>query len=175
MDNQALAPLTLALGKVALVAGTAASTTITNTGTTVFAIRGKAYSKGAMTNAATPTTDWSTGNAFLPVLVNQGSVYMVGFDSGGTVRVIQGTIVALDGLAGSNKFIVAPQFGGMGGPAGSGSTNFDFCPVGYVVIQCITTFVTAGGYIFGTTNWNTTGVTSTFVDVIGWPDRPQVL
>lgn len=171
MDNQALAPLTLALGKVALAAGT--TTTISNTGTTIFAIRGKAYSKAAMTNAATPTTDWSTGVAFIPVLVNQGSVYLVGFDSGGNVRCIQGTINALDTVSG--LFITAPQFGGMGGPAGSGSTNFDFCPIGYVVIKCGSTFVLAGGWIFGSSNLSAvTGVTYTFVDVIGFPDRPQV-
>lgn len=172
MDNQSAIPITLNFTKAALVAGT--TTTVTNTGTTTFAIRGKFYTKTAMTNAATPTTDWSTGNAFLPVLVNQGCAYMVGFDSGGAVRIIQGTIVALDAIVSSNKFIVAPQFGGMGGPAGSGSTNFDFCPIGYVIIQCLTTFVTAGGFIIGSTNWNATGVTATFVDVCGWPDRPQV-
>lgn len=173
MDNQLLAPLSLTLGKVALAAGT--TTTISNTGTTVFGIRGKAYSKAAMTNAATPTTDWITGNAFLPVLVNQGSVYMVGFDSGGNVRVIQGTIVPTDGaLAASTKFLNAPQFGGMGGQAGSGSSNQDFCPIGYIIIKCGSDFV-AGSWIFGTNNLSgVTGVNYTFVDVIGWPDRPQV-
>lgn len=171
MDNQSAAPITMNFSKATLIAGT--TTTFTNTGTTTFAIRGKFYTKTAMTNAASPTTDWSTGNAFLPVLANQGSIYMVGFDSTGAVRVIQGTIVALDGIVSSNKFIVYPQFGGMGGPAGSGSTNFDFCPIGYVVIQCLTTFVTAGGFLLGTTSWTATGVTATFVDVCGWPDRPQ--
>jgi hypothetical protein len=41
--------------KVALAAGT--TTTISTTGTTTYGINGKAYSKAAITNGATPTTD----------------------------------------------------------------------------------------------------------------------
>lgn len=171
MDYQGNVPLTLTLSKVTLAAGT--TSTLSTTGTTIFAIRGKAYSKAVLANVATPTTDWNTGAAFIPVLVNQGCVYMVGFDTGGNLKCIQGTINALDTVTGA--FITAPQFGGMGGPAGSGSTNQDFCPIGYIVIKCGATFVLAGGWIFGTSNMSAvTGVTYTFVDVIGWPDRPQV-
>lgn len=172
MDQLQKMPLTICLGKVTLAAGT--TTTLSNTGTTVFAIRSKAYSKAAMANAATPTTDWATGAAFIPVLVNQGSVYMVGFDSGGALRVIQGSVTALDGaLAATAKFITAPTFGALG-PSGSGTNSGDFCPVGYIIIKCGSDFV-AGSWIFGTNNLSAvTGVNYTFVDVIGEPDRPQV-
>lgn len=173
MDSQQFVPVTMCMTKAALVAGT--TSTLTTTGTTTFLIRSKFYTKAAITNAAPPVVDWVTGLAFIPVLVNQGCIYMVGYDSGGNIRVVQGTVVPLDGIVSSNKFINAPQFGGMGGPAGSGSSNQDFCPIGYVVIQCLTTFVTAGGFLFGTTSWAATGVTATFVDVASWPDRPQVL
>lgn len=170
MDNQAASPITMCLGKAAVVAGT--TTTITNTGTTVFAIRGKAYSKTAMTNAATPTTDWATGSAFLPILASQGCVFMIGFDHSGNVKVIQGTVVPLDGIASSGLFAPnASQFGGTA-PAGSDQTkNNDFCPVSYVVCANGTT---GSSWLFGTNNWTATGMTATFVDVVGWPDRPQV-
>jgi len=167
MDTQAFSPVTMCLSKVALAAGT--TTTISTTGTTIYSIRGKAYSKAAITNGATPTTDWATGNAFLPVSQNQGSIFMVGLDHSGNVKVIQGTVTALD--SGGN-FITAPQFGG-DGPSGSATTDGDFCPIGYIVIQAGSTAV--GTWTFGTNNLSSvTGLTYTFVDVVGWPDRPQV-
>jgi len=181
MDNLSAIPLTLCLSKVTLAAGT--TTTISTTGTTVYAIRGKAYSKAAITNGATPTTDWATGNAFIPIpiplsspnlpgVVNgaagYASIYMVGLDSGGSVRVIQGSIVALDS---SGAFLTAPQFGGLG-PAGSGSTDNDFCPIGYIIVKLGSTAVAT--WTFGTNNLSgVTGATYTFVDVVGTPDRPQ--
>jgi hypothetical protein len=172
MDMQQLVPLTLALGKVTLAAGT--TTTLTNTGTTTYAIKGKAYTKTAMTNAASPTTDYATGSAFLPLTINKGTVFMVGFDSGGAVRAIQGTSTDLDGAAvATAKFLRAPQFGGFG-PAGSGSTNNDFCPVGYIIVKAGSDYA-GTGWTFGSSNWaGITGIATTFVDVIGWPDRPQV-
>lgn len=176
MDNQAAAPITMCLSKVALAAGT--TTTISTTGTTIFAIRGKAYSKTAITNGATPTIDYATGAAFKPIPIpntapnlglGYGSVYMVGFDHSGNVKVIQGTIEALDV---NGKFINAPQFGAFG-PSGSGSTDNDFCPIGYIVVQLGATAVAT--WTFGTNNLSgVTGVTYTFVDCVGWPDRPQV-
>lgn len=172
MDMQAQIPLTLCLGKVTLAAGT--TTTLSNTGTTVYAIEGKAYSKAAMANAATPTTDWATGAAFLPIAANYGSIFLVGFDSGGNLRVIQGQVTPLDGaVVASANFMRAPQFGALG-PAGSGSTNSDFCPIGYIVVKAGSNYA-GTGWIFGTSNNSgITGIALTFVDVIGLPDRPQV-
>lgn len=169
MDSQASIPVTMCLSKVTLAAGT--TTTLSTTGTTTFAIRGKAYSKAAITNGATPTTDWATGNAFLPVPANFGSIFMVGLDSGGNLRCIQGTVVPLDA---TGAFILAPQFGPLG-PSGSGTTNNDFCPIGYLVIKAGSTASSAPGWLFGTNNMSgVTGITYTFVDVIGEPDRPQI-
>ena len=162
-DNQANVPVTMCLSKVTLAAGS--TTTINTTGTTIFAIRGKAYSLAALTNQATPTVDFATGVAFIPVKTNQGSVFMVGVDHGGTLRCVQGTVVPLDGIANSGLFINAPNFGGL--PA-------DFCPIGYIVIQAGTT-AAAAGWVFGTNNLSSvTGIAYTFVDVVGEPDRPQV-
>jgi hypothetical protein len=172
MDNQAFAPVTMCMSKVTLAAGT--TTTLSTTGTTTYAIRGKAYTKSAITNGATPTTDWATGNAFLPVKANNGSVFMVGLDHSGNLKCIQGTVTPLDGIVSSNLFITAPQFGGLG-PSGNATTDNDFCPIGYLVIQAGTTADATTGWIFGTSNMSSvTGITYTFVDVIGMPDRPQV-
>lgn len=176
MDYQSSVPATICLSKVTLAAGT--TTTISTTGTTTFAIKGKAYTKAALTNQATPTTDFATGNSFLPIPIpntapnlalGYGGVFLVGFDHSGNLKVTQGTIEALDI---SGNFINAPQFGGVG-PKGSGSTDNDFCPIGYIVVQLGATAVAT--WTFGTNNLSSvTGVTYTFQDLITMPDRPQV-
>lgn len=176
MDMQMQIPLTANLTKGSLAAGT--TTTISTTGTMTYAIRGKLYTKTAITNGATPTTDYATGAAFLPIPIpntapnlalGYGSVYMVGFDHSGNIKVIQGTVVPLDI---NGNFINAPQFGSFG-PQGSGSTDNDFCPIGYILVQLGSSAVAT--WTFGTNNLSgVTGVTYTFVDVANAPDRPQV-
>lgn len=174
MDLQSAIPVTLNFSKATLAAGT--TSTISTTGTTTYAIKGKFYQKTAITNGATPTTDYATGNAFIPIPIpntapnlalGYGSVYVVGFDHSGNIKVIQGQVVPLDG---NGNFINAPNFGGLG-PSGSGTTDNDFCPCGYVLIQLGATAVAT--WTFGTNNWTATGVTATFVDIAGLPDRPQ--
>lgn len=161
MDALSAAPATMCTSRVTLAAGT--TTTITNTGTINFSIRGKAYSKVAMTNAATPTTDANTGNAFLGVLANFGSIFLVGLNHSGTVKVAQGTIEALDT---SGNFIKAPQLPAM---------PTDFCPIGYLVIQAGSTADATHGWRFGTdNNSSVTGITYTIQDLMTMPDRPQV-
>lgn len=177
MDMQAAAPITMALTKAGLAAGT--TTTLTQTlagGATanIIAIKSKLYSVAALSNTATPTTDWATGNPFIGVLKNNGCVFMVGFDHGGTLRAIQGPIVPLDTITEPGNFLNAPQFGPTG-PSGSGSTDNDFCPIGYLIIQAGATANNTTGWVFGTNNMSSvTGITYTFDDVCGWPDRPQV-
>ena len=176
MDLQQFNPVTMCLSKVTLAAGT--TTTLSNTGAIVYAIRGKAYSASALNNTATPTVDFATGNAFLPIPIpatapnlaaGYGSIFMAGLDHAGTLRVIQGTVVPLDS---SGNFINAPQFGALG-PAGSGSTDQDFCPIGYIVVKLGATAVAT--WTFGTNNLSgVTGVTYAFQDLISETDRPQV-
>lgn len=161
MDFQAAQPGTGCLGKSTLAAGT--TTTLSNTGTIAYAIRSKAYSKTAMSNAATPTTDYATGNAFIGVLAGFGSVFTIGLDHSGNLKAVQGTITALDS---SGKFVLAPQFGG---------PPLDFCPIGYLLIQAGSTADATHGWRFGTDNMSSvTGITYTFDDLaLGMPDRPQ--
>ena len=180
MDNQSLAPITMCMVKAGLAAGT--TTTLTTTASPasnlIYAIRGKVYTAANLSNTATPTTDWATGIAFNPIpipatapnlAVGYGSIFMVGLDAGGTVRVIQGSIEAMDATP---AFIRAPQFGGLG-PQGSASTDNNFCPIGYIIVKLGSTAVAT--WTFGTNNLSSvTGVTYTFVDVCTIPDRPQV-
>lgn len=179
MDALQAVPVTMCFSKATLAAGT--TTTISTTGTTTYAIRGKFYTKTAISNGATPTTDYATGAAFLPIPIpatapnlaaGYGSIYTVGLDSAGTVRVIQGTVVPLDA---NGAFINAPQFGGLGstGSGSAASVNNDFCPIGYIVVKLGATAVAT--WTFGTNNLSSvTGVTYTFVDIATLPDRPQI-
>lgn len=182
MDQLAQIPLTLALQKAGLAAGT--TSTLSTTATVPFAIGGKAYSKTAITNGATPIVDYATGLAFVPIPIplsspnlpsvpnnaaGYGGIFTVGFDHSGNVKVIQGQITALDA---SGNFITAPQFGGLG-PDGSGSTDNDFCPIGYIIVKLGSTAVAT--WTFGTNNLSAvTGVTYVFQDVITLPGRPQI-
>ncbi len=160
MDTLQQIPLTICLGKAALAAGT--TTTLSSTGTLAYAIRGKAYSHAALSNAATPTTDATTGAAFTPVLPNKGSIFVIGYNAAGTLLVAQGSIQDLDV---TGNFINSPQF-----PA----LPDNFCPIGYEVIKAASN-ASASGWTFGSSNQSgVTGITYTFVDVVTLPDRPQI-
>ena len=184
MDLQQFIPVTMNFTKQVLAAGTTTTISTTNGGT--FAIKGKLYftnagssSGTAFTNQATPTVDFATGNAFLPIPIpnvapnlalGYGSVFTIGLDhTTNTLRVIQGQVSALDV---SGNFITAPQFGALG-PAGSGTTDNDFCPIGYLVVKLGATAVAT--WTFGTNNLSSvTGVTYIWVDCATLPDQPQV-
>lgn len=170
MDLQQQIPITANFTKVVLAAGT--TTTLSTTNASTYAVRGKMYVQGsAWTNQATPTTDSATGSTFAPVLANFGSVFLVGVDHSGTMKVIQGQVQALDT---SGNFITAPQFGALGFQ-GSGSTDNDFCPLGYIIIKAGSTADATHGWRFGTDNMSAvTGITYAFQDVSNLPDRPQV-
>lgn len=160
MDRLQKAPFTLCLSKVTLAAGT--TTTISTTGTTTYAILGKAYTKTAITNGATPTTDAATAAAFRGIIANQGTVVLIGFDAAGNIKAAQGSIEALDV---SGNFINAPQL-----PSGIPDT---MCPVGYIVLKGGSTL--SGTFTFGSSNLSAvSGMTYTFVDLVSLPPRPQV-
>lgn len=174
MDMQQFAPLTACLTKATVAAGT--TTTITNTGTITYAVKGKLYTKTAMTNVATPTTDFATGKAFKPIPIplttdnpgpGYGSVFMIGLDKAGTLRVIQGSIEVTDGT----NFLLGPQFGALG-PQGVSANDNDFCPIAYLLVSLGSTAVAS--WLFGTNNLSgVTGATYVFQDVATEPDRPQ--
>lgn len=157
MDQLTEVALTLCLSKVTLAAGT--TSTISTTGTTTYAIKGKAYSKAAITNGATPTTDAATGNAFPGILANQGTIVVIGLDASGNIKACQGGIQALD-VAGN--FIQYPQ---------TPPIPDTMCPIGYITILAGATAV--GTWTFGTSNLSSvTGLTYNFQDIITMPFRP---
>lgn len=169
-DNLANIPITMCMTKATLAAGT--TTTFSTTGATVFAVRGKFYTKNAATNQATPTTDVTDGLPFTPLAFpasatvgGQGSVYVFCFAAttpGAPVAfVAQGSVEQLDV---NGNFINAPQFPVI--PDG-------YCPFGYLVVRLGPTAV--ANWTFGTNNLSgVTGVTYAFQDISMLPDRPQI-
>lgn len=148
--------------KATAAAGT--TTTLSTTGTTQYSIDGKAYSKSALSNSATPTTDINTGVAFLPLTASKGCKFVLGYDSSNTLRVAQGAIVDLDGAAdGANAtFLVKAPFPQL---------PDDFAPFAY-----LETKVGASGstWTFGASNLAgpPSNVLHTFTDVTTLPARP---
>lgn len=142
-----------------LLTATGAETVYDTTVTINYVIDGKIATKTAVTDGVTPTTDYNTGAAFLPLTASQGCVMVWGLSSGGTVRVMQGGVVSLDA---SGNFIAAPQFP----PIPAGVTPFAY--------QVLKAGASAGTITFGSSNWNATGFTNTIVNVALLPSRPQV-
>lgn len=159
MDTLQLFPLTLTTTKAGSVAGT--TSTVSTVNTTIYSYRGKAYSKAAITNQATPILDHTTGLAFNGLVANQGCIFFLCFDAAGVLRVSQGPIGVLDV---TGKFIYAPNY----------PTTFEGdVPFAYLVVLAGSTAV--GSWIFGTNNLSAvTGMTFTFQDILTPPDRLQV-
>lgn len=159
MDILATAPLTLTTSYAGLGAGT--TTTYTTANAVNYAIKGIAYTKAAATNAATPTTDATTGAAFVAVTANQGCVFVFGYDASGNIKVSQGGIQALDV---DGNFYIAPQF-----PAIPDTV----APFGYLVFKGGATL--SGSWTFGSSNLSSvTGATYSFKNLMTMPARPVV-
>lgn len=164
-DMTMIQPLTMTLAKVTLAAGT--TTTLSNTGTTHFAIKGLAYSKAAMTNVAAPSTDAATGAAFTAIAPGTGAILVVGFNAAGTLLVAQGPSKSLDGSSTSGAtalFVNAPDFP---------SVPDTMCPIGYISAK----IGSAGAaWTFGTTtNTSPANCLISFADLVTMPARPVVL
>ena len=111
MDTVAKAPLTMCLASMAFAEGT--GSTISTTGTNAYLIQSLFYSRTALSNQATPTTDYATGNAFIPMPVpgtttglppgvisvpstgGYACAFTLGFNAAGTLLAIQGPIVGI--------------------------------------------------------------------------------
>lgn len=155
--------LTMGTIKTGLVKGT--TSTLTTTVTSAGMINGK-YVSGvaALTNSAAPTTDATTGAAFVAMGDNKATVLVVGQNAAGTVLMAQGSIEdtepGVTTTAGS--FIKAPQFP---------TLPDDFMVWGYALVR---TAPSASDYTPGTSEWAATGVTaSEFVQCGVLPNRPQ--
>lgn len=164
MEIQSFVPLTLAVGKAGLAAGTTSTVTIANN--TTYAIGGKAYTKTAASNITTSgLTDAVSGAAFSAIPANYGAAFVIALDASGNLKVSQGPSFILNGVAdGANAaFTLAPQF-----PAVADGT----CPIGYAIVKVGTS---GAGFTFGTTaTASGSNISVAFVDVLTLPGRPQV-
>ncbi|MDD1623572.1 MAG: hypothetical protein LUO94_02250 [Methylococcaceae bacterium] len=162
MDNRNLRGLTMGLVSPALVKG--ANKSYTTTVTSAGIINGKYVTPlTAQTAQAVPTTDATTGAAFVALATQQATVVVVGQNAAGTIQASQGTIVptALGVTTTAGSFINYPQFPAL--PA-------DFIVFGYLLAR---TAPSATSWTFGTDNWAATGVTCTeFVQCAVLPARP---
>lgn len=163
MDNLNYRGMTLNHVNAGLVAGT--TSTYTTTATTVCSIRGKfATGLTAQTNTATPTTDATTGAAFVALSDNQATVLVYGVNAAGAIQMSQGSIepTATGVTTTAGAFLNLPQFP---------TLPDDFCPIGY---QLVRTAPSASAFTPGTSSWTATGITaSTIQNVATLPDRLQ--
>ena len=164
MDQLSQVPLTFNHVNAGLVAGT--TTTYTTTAATSCSIGGIfATALAAQTNTASPTTDATTGAAFVALAANQATMLVWGINAAGAIRLAQGSIVPTEiGVTTtSGAFILAPQF-----PA----IVDDFCPIGY---QLVRTSPTGSAFTAGTTAWAASGITcSTIKNISCLPGRPKI-
>lgn len=148
-----------------LLTATGAETVYDTTVTIAFSVEGKGLTKTAVTDGATPTTDYNTGAAFTVLtgagssLGGEGCIFVWALNASGTVKVMQGAKQDLDA---SGNFLIAPQFP----PIPSDVTPFAYSVSKYYGVS--TTF------LFGTDNWNESGHSHAIVNVHTLPRRPQV-
>jgi hypothetical protein len=168
------------------------TSTISTTGTNAYVIESFFYSRTALTNQATPTTDLATGNAFVPMPVpgtttglppgvpsaptlgGYACAFTLGFNANGDLKAVQGPIVPLD--TNGNFMQGAPSLSPSLGPPGPnpGTTagiqaDNDFCPCGYIVVKSGS--AAAATFTFGTTSWTTTGYVTSLGNIASLPGR----
>lgn len=155
--------ITINLASAAMIAGT--TSTYTTTVTTAGLINGKFMTTlAAQTNTATPTTDATTGAAFLALSPNQCCSIVFGQNLAGAIKMSQGPIISTNvGVTTTvGALLRDPQFPGL---------PDDFCPLAYTVVR---TAPSAAAWTPGTSSWTASGVSaSTFQNVGQLPNRPQ--
>lgn len=154
--------LTMSTLNAGIVAGTTSTYSVTTA--TKGLINGKwvtPVSSGS--NVASPTTDVNTGEVFETLSANEGTVFVLGQNAAGTVKVAQGSIVptqiGITTTAGA--FIDAPQFP---------TLPDDFMPLAYILVRAAPS---ASDWTFGSSSFTASGITTAWVDIAALPDRPQ--
>lgn len=125
----------------------------------VYCINGKLYSKSAVSDGTTPTTDANTGSAFTALAASKTCCFVWLLNSSGTVKVAQGGVEDLNSDD-TYKDGQIPQFPPI--------------PDGYVpfAYQVVKNKSTGSSWTFGSGNWNATGIEDLIVNVATLPDRP---
>lgn len=153
----------MCFARVALVAGT--TSTITTTVAAMYSIGGKIYTKGAITNGATPTTDVMTGSAFIPLPIPsatvkpKGCAYVLAFNAAGDVKAAQGPLVDVDDVTNGDAMYGLPML------------SDDLCPFGYIIAKGSASQVAT--WTLGTNNLSSvTGMTWVFGNLSSLPAQP---
>lgn len=149
--------ITACFSNVALTGISGAATTHSYSAGVV-AIRGKVYTLAANSSVATPTTDAATGAA-ITVTANKARVVVFCVDGNNGDYLYAGPTVDMDS---SGTLLDACEF-----PA----IPNDRCPIAYFLVKGGATL--SGTFTVGSSNWNTTGMTYTVVNVAQLPDRPS--
>jgi hypothetical protein len=141
-----------------LLTATGAETVYDTTATIQFCINGKAATKAAVTDGATPVIDGVTGVAPPVLTANMARMAVWCLNASGAVSVVHGGNVAWDGSAAAPMppFPYIPD---------------DRTPFAY---QFLKAGSTAGTITFGTSNWNATGFTNAIQNVLVLPEHPQI-
>lgn len=163
MQRLDTAGLTLSTVNAGFSAGT--TSTYSTAAATAGFINGKwATALSTQTNTASPTTDVNTGSAFVALGDDQICAFVWGTNAAGTIKVAQGPIVNTEvGVTTTpGSILIAPQFPDL---------PDDFLVHAYTLIQ---TAPSASAWTFGSSSWDATGVTDTWVNCAVLPARPQV-
>lgn len=146
-----------------LVAGT--TSTYTTTVTTNCVINGKpTVTLAAQTNTASPTTDATTGAAFIALTPNQCCCLVWGINAAGAIQLSQGKAIA-------TNIGVTTTVGALLNEPPFPALPDNFCAIGYTIVR---TAPSAAPWTPGTSNWTASGVSaSVFQTVCQLPNRPQ--
>ena len=158
MEMSKLFNLTCMFTKAGLTGISGGATTFsTGSATLSYAIAGIMYSNAQVSGGTTPVVGAVSGAA-ITLADEQARTVVWVLDSSGNEKVIEGEVVDLDG---DGNYVNAPPL-----------PNIDletYCPFAYQVIKASGL---TGTFTFGSSNWNTTGMTHTVKDVATLPSRP---
>jgi hypothetical protein len=136
--------ITAQFGNATYANSGAASTNISTSAATTFAIKGLAYNAAIQAAAAAPTTDF---NSKTPpaILGAQAAVVVIGFNASGALQFLQGPVQSYTNQVALSALLPLPAI-----PDG-------FCPIAYQVVKNKNTTGTAG-WTFGTSLFNASNV-----------------
>ena len=171
------AGMTQILTKAALAADAGSVSTYSTTGTMLISRNGVEFTKAAVTNGTTPTTDANSGAAFVALYgggsvantPGEGTKFVWMVNSSGTVKVAQ--VLQSPGYQRAFPLDMSNGFTAKGGKPGMPPIPEGYVPFAVMTVKAGPT-ASASGWIFGTGNWNATGITVAVEDINTVPNRP---
>lgn len=171
------AGMTQILTKAALAADAGSVSTYSTTGTMLISRNGVEFTKAAVTNGTTPTTDANSGAAFVALYgggsvantPGEGTKFVWMVNSSGTVKVAQ--VLQSPGYKRAFPLDMSNGFTAQGGKPGMPPIPEGYVPFAVMTVKAGPT-ASASGWIFGTGNWNATGITVAVEDINTVPNRP---